>query len=107
MQDYADWVLDQLDTDHHIKYRLYRQHASHSGPVFIKDLSKIGRDLSRTLIVDNVAENFQLQPDNGIFIRSWFDDMTDTALEELGPLLKEILRKQVPDVRDALRKFRD
>ncbi len=58
MQDYADWVLDQLDTDHYIKYRLYRQHASHSGPVFIKDLSKIGRDLSRTLIVDNVAENF-------------------------------------------------
>lgn len=33
--------------------------------------------------------------------------MTDTALEELGPLLKEIVRKQVPDIRDALRKFRD
>lgn len=59
------------------------------------------------IIVDNVAENFQNQPDNGIFIRSWFDDMTDTALEELGPLLKEIVRKQVPDVRVALRRFRD
>ena len=33
--------------------------------------------------------------------------MTDTALEELGPLLKEIVRKQVADVRDALRRFRD
>ena len=33
--------------------------------------------------------------------------MTDTALEELGPLLKEIVRKQVDDVRVALRKFRD
>ncbi len=33
--------------------------------------------------------------------------MTDTALEELGPLLKEIVRKQVPDVREALRMFRD
>lgn len=38
--------------------------------------------------MDNVAENFQLQPDNGIFIKSWFEDMTDTALEELAPLLK-------------------
>jgi CTD small phosphatase-like protein 2 len=75
--------------------------------VFIKDLSKLGRDVSRVIIVDNVAENFQLQPDNGIFIRSWFDDMTDTALEELGPLLKEIVRKQVGDVRVALRRFRD
>ena len=33
--------------------------------------------------------------------------MTDTALEELGPLLKEIVRKQVSDVREALRRFRD
>jgi CTD small phosphatase-like protein 2 len=40
MQDYADWVLDQLDPERQlIKYRLYRQHATHSGPVFIKDLS--------------------------------------------------------------------
>ena len=59
------------------------------------------------IIVDNVAENFQLQPDNGIFIKSWFDDMTDTALEELSPLLKEIVEKKVTDVREALRKFRD
>ena len=40
------------------------------------------------IIVDNVAENFQLQPDNGIFIKSWFDDMSDKALNELAPLLK-------------------
>lgn len=33
--------------------------------------------------------------------------MTDTALTELAPLLKEIVKKQVNDVRDALRKFRD
>ena len=63
--------------------------------------------MARVIIVDNVAENFQNQPDNGIFIRSWFDDMTDTALDELGPLLKEIVRKQCPDVRIALRRFRD
>jgi CTD small phosphatase-like protein 2 len=56
--------------------------------VFVKDLSRIGRDMSKTIIVDNVAENFQLQPDNGIFIKSWFDDMNDTALSELAPLLK-------------------
>ena len=33
--------------------------------------------------------------------------MNDTALTELAPLLKEIVKKQVSDVRDALRKFRD
>ena len=67
---------------------MYRQHASPQGTTFIKDLSKLGRDLNKVIIVDNVAENFQLQPDNGIFIKSWFEDMSDTALEELAPLLK-------------------
>ena len=75
--------------------------------VFVKDLSKIGRPLNKTIIVDNVAENFSLQPDNGIFIKSWFDDMNDTALLELAPLLKQIVQKSVKDVREALRKFRD
>jgi len=56
--------------------------------VFIKDLSRIGRPLNKTIIVDNVAENFSQQPDNGIFIKSWFDDMQDTALLELAPLLR-------------------
>ena len=100
-------MLNQIDKAKRIKYRLYRQHALPHGPVFVKDLSRIGRDLSKTIIVDNVAENFQLQPDNGIFIKSWFDDMNDTALSELAPLLKQIVKKNVPDVRDALRKFRD
>lgn len=66
----------------------------------------MGRELSKTLIVDNVAENFQLQPDNGVFIRTWIDDPTDNALEELAPLLKEIVLKGVADIRDALKVFR-
>ncbi len=57
-QDYADWVLDQLDQDHVISNRLYRQHSQWNGQFYIKDLSSLGRDLSRVIIVDNVAENF-------------------------------------------------
>ena len=71
--------------------------------VFVKDLSRIGRPLNKTIIVDNVAENFSLQPDNGIFIKSWFDDMSDTALLELAPLLKrKWLFETLPDVTDIL-----
>jgi len=107
MQDYANWVLDQIDKEGRISFRLYRQHCSPTGVAFVKDLSRIGRPLNKTIIVDNVAENFSLQPDNGIFIKSWFDDMSDTALFELAPLLKQIVHKNVKDVREALRKFRD
>ncbi len=58
------------------------------GPAFVKDLSKLGRELSKTIIIDNVADNFQLQPENGIFVKSWFEDPKDIVLSELSPLLK-------------------
>lgn len=106
-QEYADWILDRLDTKKCISHRLYRQHTDLRKGTNIKDLSKIGRPLHRTIIVDNIAENFQMQTDNGIFIKSWYDDKNDTALIELFPLLKEIVVKSFPDVRKALKIMRE
>lgn len=48
-----------------------------------------------------------MQPDNGIFIKTWFDDPHDTALLELSPILREIVVKGVDDVRAALKMFRN
>lgn len=107
IQDYADWAIDQFDPEGCVQYRLYRQHALRCGSVYIKDLSRLGRDLRRMIIVDNVPENFQLQQDNGIFITSWFDDVTDTALTELGTILMDIGSRKVKDLREELRRFRD
>ncbi len=90
-----------------IKYRLYRQHTSQNGPFLVKDLSLLGRDINRTIIIDNISDNFILQPENGIFISTWYDDMTDTFLEEISPLLIEVVERKVPDVRKALRSYRD
>lgn len=44
--------------------------------------------MSKTIIVDNMPENFQLQPENGIFISSWTGDPNDRALKDLAPLLE-------------------
>eukprot|EP00826_Nyctotherus_ovalis_P038571 TRINITY_DN3620_c0_g5_i1.p2 TRINITY_DN3620_c0_g5~~TRINITY_DN3620_c0_g5_i1.p2 ORF type:complete len:175 (-),score=40.94 TRINITY_DN3620_c0_g5_i1:150-674(-) len=88
LQDYADWAIDYIDPDGCVKYRLYRQHTTFSGGGFIKDLSKLGRDIKKVIIVDNVKDNFQLQEENGIWIKSWDDDLEDNALFELCQLLK-------------------
>eukprot|EP00347_Sterkiella_histriomuscorum_P016243 403353940 len=72
---------------------------------FSKDLRNLGRALERTIIIDNLAENFiHTTPDNGIWVESWYDDMDDTVMELLIPFLKDIVMSRVPDVRKILTK---
>lgn len=72
----------------------------------MKDLEKIGREISKTIIVDNCPENFSLQSENGICILSWYDDPQDRALQDLTFPLLEISKKNVDDVRVALLQFK-
>lgn len=59
-QDYADFILDILDPNNScISYRLYRQHTDYDDGVYVKDLSLLGRDLAKTIIIDNIKENFE------------------------------------------------
>ena len=74
-QEYADWVLDQLDEDRLISHRLYRQHVSNlDDGGYLKDLNLVGRDLSKCVLVDNAASNFANLPQNGIHIKDFIDD---------------------------------
>ena len=68
----------------------------------IKDISLINRDLSKTIIVDNIASNFKLQPRNGIAISTWTGDTEDLSLLNLIPVLIKLARSGVNDVRDGL-----
>jgi CTD small phosphatase-like protein 2 len=58
------------------------------------------------MIVDNNPESFLLQPENGILIKSWYDDVDDTALEELEVVLYMIDKSKIWDLRKALRSLR-
>ena len=87
-------MLDQLDTQKLISHRLYRQHVVHLQNDYtqqihmIRDLSRLGRPLERTIIVDNLKENFCWQKDNGIEIKAWYSDTSDCELEKLIPVLQ-------------------
>jgi CTD small phosphatase-like protein 2 len=43
LPDYANWVLNTIDPQNLIKYRLFRNHAIHQKNIFIKDLARLGR----------------------------------------------------------------
>ena len=74
-RDYANLILDLIEKKNNTKFfdgRLYREHATKIGNKYIKDLSKIGRDLSKVLIVDNNPHSFKFQHENGILIMLLF-----------------------------------
>ena len=63
----------------------------------------MGRDIKKTIIIDNIAENFEMQPENGIQILSWYNDAKDVELQKLEPILKSVVRQGVSDVRDFIK----
>ena len=66
-KEYADIILDSLEIgEKYFEYRLYRQHTSFHGISIVKDLSWLGRDLNKTLIIDNLSENFKLHYSYGL-----------------------------------------
>ena len=73
--------------------------------VYLKDLARLGRDLSRTIIVDNISDNFERQWENGIEIKTWVGDATDRELDVMAGFLSGIVEAQVKDVRPLIRMF--
>ncbi len=68
-------ILNQLDINNNIfKYTLYRQYITILEINIFKDLSKTGKDLSKTIIIDNLRENFKMHLNNEIFIKTWTSD---------------------------------
>ena len=88
-------------------YIFYRENTNIINNDFVKDLSKLGRNLDRTIIIDNMPQNFRLQKENGIYIKSfWGEDNNDVALFDLIPILKNIAISG-DDVRTGLKKYNE
>ncbi|KAG6546342.1 hypothetical protein Mapa_012383 [Marchantia paleacea] len=80
---YADAVLDVLDPCGHISHRIYQDSCSVMKGVMIKDLSLLGRQLSKVVIVDNNPQSYMLQPTNAVPITSFRDNLQDRELVEV------------------------
>ncbi|XP_057980966.1 uncharacterized protein LOC131166435 isoform X3 [Malania oleifera] len=100
---YAEQLLDVLDPDKiFFSRRAYRESCIFSDGGYTKDLTVLGVDLAKVAIIDNSPQVFRLQVDNGIPIKSWFDDPSDRALISLLPFLETLV--DADDVRPIIAK---
>jgi len=100
-QDYADAILDILDTENLINHRLYRQHCINiEDTYFVKDLRIIqDRELSNMVLVDNSIISMAFNIDNGIPVAPFFRwTKNDEELLFLHSYLYELFH--IDDVRD-------
>eukprot|EP00746_Dinoflagellata_sp_MGD_P122575 gnl/MRDRNA2_/MRDRNA2_57427_c0_seq1.p1 gnl/MRDRNA2_/MRDRNA2_57427_c0~~gnl/MRDRNA2_/MRDRNA2_57427_c0_seq1.p1 ORF type:complete len:287 (+),score=43.77 gnl/MRDRNA2_/MRDRNA2_57427_c0_seq1:126-986(+) len=98
---YANPLMDKLDPKGHCVYRLFREACTKSPKGYMKDLSKLGRDLAKVCIIDNSPVCYALQPDNAIPIKTWKFDRTDRELDDLIPIL--VALADVDDIPSVLR----
>lgn len=87
---YADPLLDVLDPEGVVRYRLFREACVYHCGNFVKDLTHLGRTLESSVIVDNSPFSYLFQPEHAIPIASWFNDDSDRQLLDLLPFLDKL-----------------
>ena len=92
-----------MDPNNYCTARLFREHCTFVNGVFVKDMAQIGRNMKDAIIIDNSPTSYMLQPECGMPIISWYDDMNDRALFDYIPMLIEM--SKINDMREAITGF--
>lgn len=104
-QDYARPLVQLLDHDGKFILGSYFRETTVATTIHdhVKDLTRLGFDLTRTVLVDNNPYSFLFQPDNGILCEPFYGEPADRhLLDVVLPALHLLAR--VSDVRPILRR---
>jgi len=94
VEAYCNAVMEKIDPHGYTAHSLNRTHCTfHQNEIFVKDLSRLGRSLKDTILLDNNADCYLYQPENAIPINSWYDDESDTDLDDVLGIL-DLIAKQ-------------
>lgn len=105
-KDYAEKILDILDPQRKLfRHRLYQDDCTCVLGHYIKDLSILGRDLAKTVVLDNAPHTYPYHLMNTIPIKSWSGASEDRELQKLAPYMEKISAAE--DFREVLKKRKD
>ena len=103
LSNYASPLLDILDKNNDIKFRLFRENCTYINSTYIKELKRLNRNLKDLVIVDNSPLAYTFDIDNGLPIKTWYDDKNDTELYKIINILEFL--STTNDVRYYIKKF--
>jgi kinesin family protein 11 len=132
-REYADVIINEIEKNRKFfDHKFYREHTIIYKDTFVKDISRIGRDIKKIIIVDNNERNFILNKENGIKIAPYYGDEennnvinnsinsenngrlsyrgkkgNDNILLELKKILVMIYKDNYDDLREALKDYED
>ncbi|XP_056122500.1 CTD small phosphatase-like protein 2 [Rhinichthys klamathensis goyatoka] len=105
-KEYAEKIVDILDPNKKLfRHRLYQDDCACVLGHYIKDLTVLERDLSKTVILDNAPHTFPYHLMNMIPIKSWIGDQEDRELQKLIPYMEKLVHAD--DFRNVLKKRTD
>ena len=104
---YTDLIINSIDKNKiFFDNKLYRDHCIIMNNDFVKDINILGKDTTKVIIVDNLIQNYRLNIDNGINIKSFYGEINDKILIELGIILIKIA-KFGGDIRKGIKYYKD
>ena len=108
IKEYVEPIINIIEKDKkYFDKILYREYLTLINDDFVKDLSKLGRDLSKVIIIDSLPQSFKLQKENAILIKTFDgENKNDCKLKELIPILKKVTSNHINDVRIELMKMK-
>ncbi|XP_056905465.1 mitochondrial import inner membrane translocase subunit TIM50 isoform X1 [Takifugu flavidus] len=98
-------LIDSIDPQGFVMYRLFRDATHYMEGHHVKDVSCLNRDTSKVIVVDCKREAFSLQPFNGLALKKWDGNSEDRTLYDLANFLKTIALSGVDDVRSVLENY--
>ena len=105
-KEYAQPIINEIELKNkYFDFNFFREHSIIYGNDFVKDISRIGRDMTKIIIVDNMEENFRLNKKNGIKIAPFYGDQNDNVLNNLKTILIMIFKQGYEDLTVALRDY--
>lgn len=98
-------LIDHLDPNGYIWYRLFKDSTRYVDGKHVKDLTCLNRDLNKVIFVDWDSDAVS-SPHNHLKIKRWDGSMEDQSLLDLGFMLRTIAESDVSDVREVINYYR-